>query len=192
MKTLYLTINSEKPTKVVFKKPMEISKLKINKAILSLNYLNITDRGFVKTASARRDFTPGFCTFKDIQKKFKEISVELTLEEYSQKAILSTPSATAVSLNDNLRDLLGSNTKTFPQDTKTTLNAPCNILNGLKYFVIGCKELNNEHNLKCEQNTKTVGTDILALLGLQLFVMVGGTQYHDANDFTYLLINGQT
>ena len=68
MKTLYLTINSDKPTKVVFEKPMAIKGLKINKAILSLNYFNVKERGFVKTASARRDFDPGFWTFKEIQK----------------------------------------------------------------------------------------------------------------------------
>ena len=163
---------------------MEIKRLKINKAILSLNYFNIKERGFVKTSSAQRDFEPGFWTFKEIQKKIKEISIELTLEEYSQKAILSIPTGSAVSLSDNIRDLLGSNTKTFPQDTKTTLNAPCNVLNGLKYFVIECKELNNKLNLRCDHNTRTVDANTLALQGLQSFVMVGGTQYHDANDFS--------
>ena len=50
--------------------------------------------------------------------------------------------------------------------------------------MIECKELNKELNLNCNQNLKTVGSNIPALLGLQSFVMVGGTQYHDANDFT--------
>ena len=50
--------------------------------------------------------------------------------------------------------------------------------------MIGCKELNNEVNLKCNQNNRTVSSDTLALLGLKSFVMVGGTQYHDANDFS--------
>ena len=50
--------------------------------------------------------------------------------------------------------------------------------------MIECKELNNKLNLRCNQNAKTVGSNTLALLGLQSFVMVGGTQYHDANDFS--------
>ena len=184
MKNLYLTINSEKPTIVVFEKPMEIKKLKINKAILSLNYFNIRERAFVKTASSRRDFEPGFWTFKEIVKKLKELNIELKLEEYSQKAILTTPTGSAVSLSGNLRDLLGSNTKTFPQGTTTTLNVPCNILNGLKYFTVGCNELNNEFNCVVRNDTgASVGSNILGLLSLKSFVFVGGTQYHDANDF---------
>ena len=50
--------------------------------------------------------------------------------------------------------------------------------------MIECKELNNELNLRCDHNSKTVGSNTLALLGIQSFVMVGGTQYHDAYDFS--------
>ena len=56
-------MNSNVLTKVVFEKPMEIRKIKINKVILSLNYFNITETAHVKTASDRRDFEPGFWTF---------------------------------------------------------------------------------------------------------------------------------
>ena len=58
MRTLYLTIGSDNITKVIFETPMEIRKIKINKAVLSLNYKNLTENGQVKTATNRVDFTP--------------------------------------------------------------------------------------------------------------------------------------
>ena len=70
MRTLYLTISSN-TTKVVFEKPNAINKIKVNKAILSLKYKNITEKGHVKTASSRVDFNPGFWSFKEIQKVSK-------------------------------------------------------------------------------------------------------------------------
>ena len=60
MRTLYLTISSDKITKAVFEKPMEIRKIKINTAVLSLSYKNLTENAHVKTATNRVDFTPRF------------------------------------------------------------------------------------------------------------------------------------
>ena len=60
MRTLYLTVSSGTPTKVIFEKPISINKIKINKAVLSLNYKNLTGNAHAKTATNRVDFTPGF------------------------------------------------------------------------------------------------------------------------------------
>lgn len=107
----------------------------------------------------------------------------MTIQEFSQKAIIKTTSSSAITLSDNLRDLLGSNTKE-QQGTTTTLDKPCDILNGLKYYTILCNELNREDNLRGDPNTLIVGTSILGLLDLKSFQFVGGTQYHDADEFT--------
>ena len=76
LKTLYLTLNTDKLTKVVFEKPQEIKGIKINKVTSGLNYFNITEQAHVKTASDRRDFEPGSWTFTEIAKKFKELDIE--------------------------------------------------------------------------------------------------------------------
>ena len=60
MRTLYLTVKSGTPTKVVFEKPMSINRIKINKAVLSLNYKNLTENAHVKTATSRVDLPPVF------------------------------------------------------------------------------------------------------------------------------------
>ena len=106
MKTLYLTIKPEILTTVRFEKPQYFCKIKINKVVLSLNYFNISEKAHVKTATDRRDFSPGFWNFKEIQKKFKELSIELSIEEFSQKAVIKTPSSSAITLSDNLRTYL--------------------------------------------------------------------------------------
>lgn len=184
MKTLYLTVSSEKTVKIVFEKPVQINHIKVNKAILSLNYLNITERGHVKSGSAQRDFDPGFWSFKEIAKKFKELNVDLTLQEFSQKAVITTPSGSSITITDNIKNLLGSSTKTFPQNTTTTMTNECNILNGLQYFVLRCNEINGSFNLREDEEHRVIETNTLALFGLHSFVFVGGTQYHDGNDFT--------
>ena len=107
MKTLYLTVKSGATTKVVFEKPMRIRGIKINKAVLTLNYKNLTENAHVKTASNRVDFTPGFWTFKELKKAFNKLGVELNIQEHTQKAIIKAPAGSAISLSDNLRDLLG-------------------------------------------------------------------------------------
>ena len=141
MKTLYLTIKPNILKTVKLEKPQHFRKIKINKVVLSLNYQNITEKAHVKTATDRRDFLPGLWSFKEIQKKFEELSIDLTIEEFSQKAVIKTPSSSAITLSDNLRDLLGSDTKTFQQATATTMANPCDILNGLKYYKIKCNEI---------------------------------------------------
>ena len=163
---------------------MAINRIKINKAILSLNYKNLTENAHVKTATNRVDFTPGFWTFKELKKKFNKLGIVLDLEEYSQKATIKAPSSSAISLSDNLRDLLGSDTKTFQVGSQTTLAYPCNILNGLKYFVVRCNQINGSTNLRSDENERSVATNTLGIMGIKTFSFVGGTQYHDGNDFS--------
>ena len=67
MITLYLTVSSGTPTKVIFEKPIAINKIKINKAVLSLNYKNLTENAHVKTATNRVDFSHGFWSFKELK-----------------------------------------------------------------------------------------------------------------------------
>ena len=184
MKTLYFTISSDKTTKVVFEKPMEIKRIKINKAVLSLNYKNLTENAHIKTGSSRVDFTPGFWSLKDIQKSFEKIGVKLTIQEHTQKAVMKAPASSAISLSDNLRDLLGSDTKTFQAGSLTTLAKPCDILNGLKYFTVRCNQINGSTNLRADENQRSVGINILGLMGIKSFVFIEGTQYHDENDFS--------
>ena len=182
MRTLYLTV-SNNPTKVVFDKPMQIRWIKIDKAVLSLNYKNLTEKAHIKTTSARVDFLPGFLSFKELQMSFDKLGAVLTLEEYTQKAILKAPPASAITTSDNLRDLLGSDTKLFQAASLTTMANTCDILNGLKYFVLRCKEINGSKNLTENESKRLVETDILGLMGIKSFVFLGGSQYHDGNDF---------
>ena len=184
MKILYLTVSSDKSTKVVFEKPMVIFKIKINKGILTLNYKNIVEKAHVKASSGKREFHPGFWSVKEIAKKFKELSIDLSIEEYTQRAVITTPSSSAISLSDNLRDLLGSDTKTFQAGTTTTLATSCDILNGLKYFTVRCNEINGSSNLRSDENQRSIRTNILGIMGVKSFVFMGGTQYHDGNDFS--------
>ena len=183
-RTLYLTVKSGTPTKVVFEKPVPIGKIKINKAVLTLNYKNLTENAHVKTSSNRVDFTPGFWTFKELKKSFDKLGIGLSIEEHTQKAIIKAPAGSAISLSDNLRDLLGSDTKTFQAASLTTLAYPCNILNGLKYLTVRCDEINGSTNLRSDKNFRSVPTNTLGILGIKTFSFVGGTQYHDASDFT--------
>ena len=124
---------------------MEIHKIKINKAVLSLNYKNITEKAHAKTASSRVDFAPGFWSFNELVKSFNKLGATLSIEEYSQKAVIKAPPASAITLSDNLRDLLGSDTKTFQAGSMTTLAAPCDISNGLKYFTVRCNEIKGKY-----------------------------------------------
>ena len=181
---MYLTISSYKTTKVVFEKPMEIRKIKINKAVRSLNYKKLTKKAQVKTATNRVDFTPGFWSFKEIKKSFVKLGIGLSIEEHTQKAIIKAPASSAITLSDNLRDLLGSDTKTFQAGSMTTLAYPCDILNGLKYFTVRCNQINGSTNLRSDENQRSVGTNISGLMGIKSFVFIGGTQYHDGNDFS--------
>lgn len=115
----------------------------------------------------------------------------MNIKEFSQKAIIKTPSSSAITLSDYLRDLLGSDTKTFQQGTTTTLAKPCDILNGLHYAIL-CNEINREINLRANTNTGgnapdatlCVGTNILGLLDIKSFQFIGGTQFHDSDEFT--------
>ena len=184
MKTLYLTVKSGTPTKVVFEKPIRIFKIKINKAVLTLNYKNITENAFVKTASSKVDFTPGFWSFKELNKSFPKLGASLSIEEHTQKAILKCPAGSAISLSDNLKDLLGSDTKTFQAASQTTLANPCNILKGLKYFVVRCDQINGSTNQRSDENSHSVPTNTLGIMGIKTFSFVGGTQYHDGDDFS--------
>ena len=184
MKTLYLTVKSGTPTKVVFEKPMRIFKIKINKAVLTLNYKNILEKAHVKSASSRVDFTPGFWTFKELNKSFGKLGASLSVEEHTQKAILKAPAGSALSLSDNLRDLLGSDTKTFQAGSSTTLANPCDILNGLKYFVVRCDQINGSTNLRMDEKGRSISTNTLGIMGIKTFSFVGGTQYHDGDDFS--------
>ena len=183
MRTLYLTVSSDKTTKVIFEKLMAINKIKINKAVLSLNYKNLTENAHIKTATNRVDFTPAFWSFKELKKSFEKLGGTLTIEEHTQKAIIKCPPNSAISLSDNLRDLLGSNTKTFQAGSLTTLAYPCDILNGLKYFVVRCNQINESNNLCSDENQRSVPTNTLGIMGIQSFVFIGGTQYHDGNNF---------
>ena len=162
MRTLYLTV-SHKPTKVIFEKSVRINGLK---------------------TSARVDFTPGFLSFKELQKAFEKLGAQLTLEEHTQKAIIKAPPSNSITLSDNLRDLLGSDTKTFQAASLTTMDNPCDMLSGLKYFVVRCDEINGSFNQRSDENSRSVPTNILGLMGIKSFVFIGGTQYHDQNDFT--------
>ena len=191
MKTLYLTVKSGTPTKVVFEKAISISRIKINKAVLTLNYKNLTENAHVKTASSKVDFTPGFWSFKELNKSFQKLGASLSIEEHTQKAILKCPAGSAISLSDNLRDLLGSDTKTFQAASLTTLANPCNILNGLKYFVVRCDQINGSTNLRFDDSVsprheqqRMVPTNTLGIMGIKTFSFVGGTQYHDGDDFS--------
>ena len=184
MKTLYLTVKSGAPTKVVFEKPIRIFRIKINKAVLTLNYKNLTEKAHVKSASSKVEFTPGFWTFREINKSLQKIGASLSIEEHTQKAILKAPADSAISLSDNLRDLLGSDTKTFQAASHTTLANPCNILNGLKYFVVRCDQINGSNNLRSDEEKRMVSTNTLGIMGIKTFSFVGGTQYHDGDDFS--------
>ena len=187
MRTLYLTISSDKPTKVIFEKPiaMSINKIKIDKAVLSLNYKNLTENAHVKTATNRVDFTPGFWSFKELKRSFEKLGGTLSIEEHTQKAIIKAPASSAISLSDNLRNLLGSDTKTFQAGSLTTLAYPCDILNGLKYFVVRCNQINGSNNLRSDENQRSIATNTLGIMRIHSFVFIGGTQYHDGNDFSY-------
>ena len=157
--------------------------MKINKVVLSLNYKNLTEKAHVKKNSARVDFEPGFWSFKELQKSFDKLGAKLSIEESSQKAVIKTPSNLAITLSDNLRDLLGSDTKTFQEGAITTLANPCDILNGLKYYEIRCNKINRAVNLKGKSNEFAVGTNVLGILNIKSFNFVGGTQYHDVDEF---------
>ena len=184
MKTLYLTVKSGTPTRVVFEKPMRILKIKINKAVMTVNYKNLTEKAHVKTASSHVDFTPEYWSFKELNKSLQKIGVSLSIEEHTQKAILKAPADSAISLSDNLRDLLGSDTKTFQAASLTTLANPCNILNGLKYFVVRCDQINGSNNFRSDEKGRSVPTNTLGIMGIKTFSFVGGTQYHDGDDFS--------
>ena len=108
----------------------------------------------------------------------------LSIEEHTQKAIIKCPANSAISLSDNLRDLLGSDTKRFQAGSLTTLAYPCDILNGLKYFVVCCNQINASNSLRSDENQRSVPTNTLGIVGIQSFVFIGGTQYHDGNDFS--------
>ena len=152
---------------------------------MSLNHKNITETAHVKTATNRADFTPGFWTFKELEKSFDKLGIGLSIEEHTpQKVIIKAPASSAISLSDNLRDLLGSDTKTFQAGSLTTLAYPCNILNGLKYFVVRCNQINGSTNLRSEENERSVATNTLGIMGIKTFSFMGGTQYHDGNDFS--------
>ena len=183
MRTLYLTV-SHNPTKVIFEKPVRINGIKINKAVMSLNYKNLTEKAHIKSSSSKVEFKPGFLTFKELQKGFTKFGAQLTLEEETQKAIIKAPASLALSISDNLKDLLGSDTKTFQAGSLTTLDNPCDLLNGLKYFVVSCDEINGEFNQRSDEEQRMVPTNILGIMGIKSFVFLGGTQYHDQNDFT--------
>ena len=58
------------------------------------------------------------------------------------------------------------------------------MLNGLKYFVVRCNEINVSFNLRADEKLRAVPTNILGLMGIKSFVFIGGTQYNDQNDFT--------
>ena len=192
MKTLYLTVKSGTPTKVVFEKPIRIFKIKINKAVLTLNYKNILEKAHVKSATSKIEFTPGYWTFKELNKSFGKLGASLSVEEHTQKAIIKAPADSAISLSDNLRDLLGSDTKTFQAGSSTTLAKPCNILNGLKYFIVRCDQINGSTNLRMDEKGRSqrsdgqwaISTNTLGIMGIKTFSFVGGTQYHDGDDFS--------
>ena len=61
---------------------------------------------------------------------------------------------------------------------------PCNILNGLKYFVVRCNQINGSTNLRSDESKRSVSTNTLGIMGIKSFSFVGGTQYHDGNDFS--------
>ena len=46
-----------------------------------------------------------------------------------------------------------------------------------------CNELNGNSNLRSDENRRSIGTNIFGLIDVKSFVFVGGTQYHDGNDF---------
>ena len=183
MRTLYLTV-SDKPTRVIFEKSIHINGIKINKAIMSLNYKNITEKAHIKSGSSKVEYEPGFLTFKELQKGFEKFGAKLSLEEETQKAIIKAPASSALSLSDNLRDLLGSDTKSFQAGSETTLAKKCDLLNGLKYFIVRCDDINGEFNQRADGELRVVPTNILGIMGIKSFVFNGGTQYHDQNDFT--------
>ena len=60
---------------------------------------------------------------------------------------------------------------------------PCDILDGLKYYVIKCNEINRETNQKSDFNTRSIGSTILGILNIKSFNFIGGTQYHDVEEF---------
>ena len=191
MRTLYLTV-SHKPTKVIFEKAKHIHSIKVNKAVLSLNYKNLTEKAPIKSASSKVEFEPGFLTFKGLQKGFEKFGAQLSLEEETQKAIIKAPSSSAISISDNLKDLLGSDTKTFQAGSDTTLANQCDMLNGLKYFVLRCDEVCGYLNQRVDEKFRSVSTDILGLMEIKSFVFIGGAQYHDQNDFTAKRLNDET
>ena len=182
MRTLYLTVKDK--TTVVFEKGISINFIKINKAIFSLNYKNLNEKAHIKSGSSKVEFEPGFLTFKELQKGFEKFGAELSLEEETQKAIFKAPASSAISISDNLRDLLGSDTKTFQAGSDTTMDKPCDMLNGLKYFVVRCNDINGEFNQRADERDRSVSTNILGIMGIKTFVFNGGTQYHDQNDFS--------
>ena len=60
---------------------------------------------------------------------------------------------------------------------------PCDILDWLKYYTIRCKEINRETSQKNDFNTRSIGSTILGILNIKSVNFVGGTQYHDADEF---------
>ena len=59
-------------------------------------------------------------TFKELKKSFDKLGIVLDVQEHTQKATIQAPASSAISLSDNLRDLLGSDTKTFQAGSLTT------------------------------------------------------------------------
>ena len=151
---------------------------------MSLDYKNITEKAHIKSGSSKVEFEPGFLTFKELQKGFEKFGGKLSLEEETQKTIIKAPASSALSISDNLKDLLGSDTKTFQAGSETTSDKKCDILNGLKYFVVRCDEINGEFNKRADEHLRMVPTNIFGIMGIKSFVFNGGTQYHDQNDFT--------
>ena len=98
---------------------------------------------------------------------FKKLGGTLTIEEHTQKAIIKCPANSAISLSDNLRDLLGSDTKTFQSGSLTTLAYPRDILNGLKYFVVRCNQINGTNSHCSDENQRSVPTNTLGIMGIQ-------------------------
>ena len=47
-----------------------------------------------------------------------------------------------------------------------------------------CNQINGSTNLRSDENGRSISTNTLGIMGIKSFSFIGGTQYHDENDFS--------
>ena len=50
--------------------------------------------------------------------------------------------------------------------------------------MVRCDQINGSTNQRSDENGRSVSTNTLGIMGIKTFSFVGGTQYHDGDDFS--------